>query len=299
LKKIVSVSIGSSERNHKASMDVMGEEVVLERIGTDGDMEKAIKIIKELDGKVDAFGMGGIDMYMAGSKKKYMFREAKRIAEAAKITPLVDGTGLKNTLEYIAVKHSVEIGNVPIPGKKVLLVCAMDRIGMGEAFEEYSCDVTYGDIIFALGIPIPIKSISTIKNIGSFLMPILTNLQFKWLYPTGNKQKENKNTYSRYYLDKDIIAGDYIYIKKYLPENIEGKIIFTNTVTSFDVDELGKRGASILVTTTPEIQGRSFGTNVIEAMLVSFADKPFNLLTGSDYIELINKMNIKPRIVRY
>ena len=51
--------------------------------------------------------------------------------------------------------------------------------------------------------------------------------------------------------------------------------------------------------TTPEIQGRSFGTNVIEAMLVSFADKPFNLLTGSDYIELINKMNIKPRIVRY
>lgn len=84
-----------------------------------------------------------------------------------------------------------------------------------------------------------------------------------------------------------------------MPENIEGKIIFTNTVTSFDVDELGKRGASILVTTTPEIQGRSFGTNVIEAMLVSFADKPFNLLTGSDYIELINKMNIKPRIVRY
>ena len=115
MKNIVSVSIGSSERNHKASIEVMGEEVVLERIGTDGDMDKAVQIIKELDGKVDAFGMGGIDLYMAGSKKKYMFREAKRIAEAAKVTPLVDGTGLKNTLEYIAVKYAVETEKVPIP----------------------------------------------------------------------------------------------------------------------------------------------------------------------------------------
>lgn len=299
MKNIVSVSIGSSERNHKASIEVMGEEVVLERIGTDGDMDKAVQIIKELDGKVDAFGMGGIDLYMAGSKKKYMFREAKRIAEAAKVTPLVDGTGLKNTLEYIAVKYAVETEKVPIPGKKVLLVCAMDRIGMGEAFEEYDCDVTYGDIIFALGLPIPIKSISFIKNVGTFLMPVLTKMPFSWLYPTGDQQKEKKTTHSRYYTDKDVIAGDFLYIKRYLPERIDGKIVVTNTVTDSDVRDLKDRGASVLITTTPEIQGRSFGTNVIEAMLVSFADKPADQLTGGDYIELINKLNIKPRVVRY
>jgi hypothetical protein len=55
LKKVVSVSIGSSKRNHKVRVKIFGEEFTIERIGTDGDKRKAIELIKELDGKVDAF----------------------------------------------------------------------------------------------------------------------------------------------------------------------------------------------------------------------------------------------------
>ena len=63
MKRIVSVSIGSSKRDSKAVVRVLGEEFSLERMGTDGDIQKAIATIKELDGKVAAFGMGGIDLY--------------------------------------------------------------------------------------------------------------------------------------------------------------------------------------------------------------------------------------------
>ena len=42
----------------------MGHDCRVERIGTDGDIEKMIAIIKDLDGKVDAFGLGGIDRYI-------------------------------------------------------------------------------------------------------------------------------------------------------------------------------------------------------------------------------------------
>jgi hypothetical protein len=78
MKHIVSVSLGSSSRDHKGSMNIFGEEYVLERRGTDGDIEKAISLLRELDGKVDAFGMGGIDLYLQGMGKKLMFRDAKR-----------------------------------------------------------------------------------------------------------------------------------------------------------------------------------------------------------------------------
>jgi hypothetical protein len=37
-------------------VELLGEKVVIERIGTDGDMEKAAQMYKDLDGKVDAFG---------------------------------------------------------------------------------------------------------------------------------------------------------------------------------------------------------------------------------------------------
>jgi len=59
MKRAVGISIGSSKRNKAVTVNLLGEEVSIERIGTDGDMEAAALKYKELDGKVDAFGVGG------------------------------------------------------------------------------------------------------------------------------------------------------------------------------------------------------------------------------------------------
>ena len=87
-----------------------------------------------------------------------------------------------------------------------------------------------------------------------------------------------------------------MFIKRHLPPKILGKTIITNTVTAADVEDLKNRGATTLVTTTPELDGRSFGTNVMEAVLVSLAGKPWSELTSTDYEELLDKMDLKPRI---
>ncbi len=38
MKHVVSVSIGSSKRNHKVTIELLGEEFIIERIVTDGDL---------------------------------------------------------------------------------------------------------------------------------------------------------------------------------------------------------------------------------------------------------------------
>lgn len=58
-KRAVSISLGSSNRNNTTVLELLGEKVQIERIGTDGDMQKAASMYRELDGKVDAFGVGG------------------------------------------------------------------------------------------------------------------------------------------------------------------------------------------------------------------------------------------------
>ena len=74
MKRIVSVSLGASERNHKVTAEIMGETVEIERIGTDGDLSRAISLLQELDGKVDAFGIGGIDIYIHAGNRRYILR---------------------------------------------------------------------------------------------------------------------------------------------------------------------------------------------------------------------------------
>ena len=58
MKEVVSVSLGSSTRNHRIRIRVCGEMVRIVRIGTDGDIRKAKNWIRRLDGRADAIGLG-------------------------------------------------------------------------------------------------------------------------------------------------------------------------------------------------------------------------------------------------
>ena len=117
------------------------------------------------------------------------------------------------------------------------------------------------------------------------------------LYPTGEKQLSiDSKKYERFYKEAEIIAGDYLFIKKYMPERLDGKIIVTNTVTQEDVEMMKEKGVKMLITTTPNINGRSFGTNVMEGVLVAVAGKKQEEMTPQDYDELLDKIGFEPRI---
>jgi hypothetical protein len=297
MKQVVSVSLGSSKRDHKVEAEFLGEKFVIERIGTDGDMQRAIQMIRELDGKVDAFGMGGIDLYVVAGNRRYALREAKKIAAAAQLTPIVDGSGLKNTLERRVINYLQQELKWNFQGKHVLVVSGVDRFGIAEALWNAGCKTTYGDLIFALGIPIPVHRLSTLRFIAHTLLPVLSQLPFKYLYPTGKKQETVNTKYKYYYQHNDIIAGDFHFIRKYMPPELPGKIIITNTVTKDDLELLRERGVRVLVTTTPEMQGRSFGTNVLEGVLISLLGKGVDEVQPEDYNGLLDRLQLKPRIV--
>lgn len=296
MKHVVSVSLGSSKRNHEVETDILGVPFRIERIGTDGDFKKAISLLKQLDGKVDAIGLGGIDLYLYCEDRRFVIRDAKKLAAAVKKTPVVDGSGLKLTLEYEAVKRIHEMG-FNMQGKKVLMVSAVDRFGMARAFNEIGARVTYGDLIFGLGIPVPIREYKTFKTLASIIAPIVVQMPFKVLYPTGKEQeKEPDPRYAKYYEEADVIAGDFLYIRKYMPSKLDGKWIITNTTTSTDIEEMKKRGVSIVFTTTPEFNGRTFGTNVMEAVMLALLGKKQDEVTADDYLNLLKQMNYEPSV---
>jgi hypothetical protein len=295
LKRVVSVSIGSATRNSSSEIEVLGERIQIERIGTDGDLEKAAALIRELDGKVDAIGIGGMDLYIGWGQHKYVFRDAKKLIAGAKQTPIVDGTGLKDGLEAYLVKYLQEAG-IDFSDKKVLVVSMMDRFGLGQALTEVSREIIYGDLMFCLQIPIPLRRVSSLKGLARIVAPVICQLPFKLVYPTGAKQHEITPRFQKYYAWADVIAGDFHFIRKFMPEDLSGKMIITNTVTPENRRELQARKVATLVTTTPNIGGRAYGTNVMEALLVAISGRPAGELTPADYLELLLKIGFKPDI---
>jgi len=296
LKHVVGISLGSSKRDHEVTVDLLGEHYKIERIGTDGDMKKMVEMISDLDGKVDAFGLGGMDLYIYAVDRRYTFRDAKRIVKAAKKTPIVDGSGLKNTLERRAIEYLAEHTDLFKAPRKVLLISAMDRLGMAQALEKIGSHMTYGDLPFILGLPVPLSSLKTLAVIARLLAPIVCQLPFTMIYPTGEKQTVNTPKFPRYFNENDIIAGDFHFIHRFMPEELSGKIIITNTVTRDDVEFLRERKLKTLITTTPEMDGRSFGTNVMEALLVCMAGGDHEL-SEDQYNLLLKELDLKPRVL--
>jgi len=297
LKRVVSVSLGASKRDHVFETDFMGEHFRIERIGTDGDWDKAINLIRELDGKVDAFGMGGIDLYVHLAGKPYIIKDAKKLIAEARKTPMVDGSGLKNTLERKCILDIQKEGILDLRGKNVLMVCGVDRFGMAEAFEEVGARLTLGDFIYTVGIPMPLHSLKTLKIAGRIAAPIIVNMPFDKLYPTGNQQDVIIPKHSKYYYAADILAGDFNYIRRYLPDKLQGQIIITNTTTSDDMKMLKERGISKVITTTPDMGGRSFGTNVIEALMVAIMKRPLDQISPQDYYNMLKELDMNPGVV--
>lgn len=297
MKRAVSVSIGSSKRDKAVQVTLLGEKISIERIGTDGDMEAAALKYKELDGKVDAFGVGGADLGALVDGNFYPFHSVQPMVRYVKKTPLVDGGGLKNTLENKAPAFlDKKIGDyINERGRKVFITLGVDRWGLSTSFVDAGYEVVFGDLMFALGVPIAIKSIQGVRTLAKIMIPIVTRFPFEWIYPTGEKQDERIPKYEKYYDWATIIAGDCHYVKKHMPDNMQGKVIVTNTTTEADVALFKELGVKYLVTTTPVLDGRSFGTNMMEAALVALSGKG-RPLSWEEYSDLLDQLGFEPQI---
>lgn len=298
MKRAVSVSLGSSARDKRVEVEMLGERILLERIGTDGDVDAARTLYRELDREVDAFGVGGIDLSIGSAKRRYPLRAAHRLIADVTQTPVVDGNGLKHTLERRCMQYvEMQIGEELQP-KRAMITSAMDRYGMAESLVEACYDLVMGDLFFALGLPIPVRTMAAMDRIASVLAPLVGRFApIHLIYPTGEAQETTVPGFTRWYNWATVVAGDCSYVKRHMPPQLPGKTILTNTTTEQDVARFRDAGVRYLVTTTPRFNGRTFGTNMMEAGLVAVAGKG-RPLTCDELDAMLSAADMHPQIQR-
>jgi hypothetical protein len=295
MKRAVSISLGSPSRDKTVELTLLGERVRLERIGTNGDEAKARELYRTLDGTVDAFGVGGIDLYVHVPWKDYPLHGALKLVQDVRQTPVVDGATLRNVLEPKVVRLMESRIGEKIQPKKAFLIEAISRYGMLTAFLEAGYSCVFGDLMSALKIPIPLRRLRTVNILARILLPIVGHMPISFIYSTGESQEEVVPKYEKYYREASVIAGDWLYIKKHIPEDMEGKVILTNTTTPEDIEFMRRRGIRYLVTSTPVYEGRSFGTNALEAALTAASGKG-RALTSSELEQLVRELKIESAV---
>lgn len=297
-KHVISVSLGSSRRDDRVEVKLLGCRLLIERRGTDGNLHLAARWLRELDGRVDVLALGGVNLYLTAADRRYPLRDGLRLAAAVRRTPLVDGSGIKTGWEPLIVPYIQKRLGWPFSGQTVLFSSVLDRWPLAAALAAAGCRLLVGDGAFALGLPFTFTSLRLFRLAAAIGLPLLGRLPIGLLYPLGREQEQIRPRLQNLYRRADILAGDFHFLHRHLPPRLEGKCIITSTTTPADRRELAARGAGWLVTTAPEMGGRSFGANVLEAVCVALLERRTEMITPDMYPPLLHRAGLAPGIFR-
>jgi hypothetical protein len=296
IKKVVSISLGSSLRDKITETEILGCHFIIQRIGVDGDRNKMVQMIKKFDGKVDVITTGGIHINYVTLNRTMRFRETRRYVNAATKTPVIDGETYREIVEPMFIKQLID-KKILNPKQKVLFPMVANRFAIVK--QMYDCgfkNFTFGDLIYNMDINVPLHSLKRVNFLYNLLGPIITKLPFSWIYPLGVNQEVKKEKRPDLFEKADIIAGDFHSLNRYLIDDLSGKTIITNTLTKRDKLQLKNKKACKLITFSPEFGGRVFGSNVINGIIMALLNKHPNDVSKENYLAMVNRAGFEPNV---
>lgn len=281
--EVVSVSLGSAARDHEAQVEIGGLRFLVRRIGTNGDVAAAARLVRELDGRVAAIGLGGINLALGLGERRYPLPQGVHLAAQARTTPVADGSRWKAVVEPAAVAVLARRG-LALAGRTALVSSVLDRDPVARALQAHGCRVLAGDALYALGFPILFPSLRAFSLAARLTMPFLRRVPIERLYPLGPRQERVVGAPTRLFGDIDVLAGDFHLIRRRLPGDLMGKTIIASTFTPVDLDLLRRRRLAGMSALAPPLDGRGYGANVWEAMVAAAAGRRPGEVPAPDYL---------------
>lgn len=275
---VVSVSLGSPSRDHETLLTVAGERFRVRRVGTGGDIRRAALLLKEMDGRVAAIGLGGINRDLVLGRRRYPLREGRFLYAIPRRAPVADGERWKTIVEPAAVGKLVTMG-LSLKGRCALVTSVLDRAPLARALEYAGSRVLAGDAFYALGLPLLFSSPRRFDLAARIGLPFLSRLPITRIYPLGKEQERSVPGPARVYVGVDLLAGDFHFLRRRLPRTLDGRVVIASTLTPGDLELLRDRGVGRVAGLVPLTGDRCFGANVWEAMAAAAFGIPAARLT--------------------
>ena len=296
MKEILVIHNGRD--NETATVTLSGEEIRVRRAGCGGDAETARRLIQECDGRVDAIGLDGLPAQLQLGSARRPHEVGATLPQAAKQTPVVDGSGVRPALE----RWGVILADRAQPGifsqKRVLLVPGMNHEGLAQGLNRHTPYIRYADPVVYFALPdFPgVGSRITLDRMAGPTLEQLKDAPFRRLNPSPGKPGTPRATDPFHWAD--VLAGDIGAIRRYAPDRLAHKIVVVPSATEEDFEDLRQRGVSIAIALIPDFspahQRRGWGDGTVEAILAALRPEPESPLTEDTYLDLMAEVDWTP-----
>jgi predicted amino acid dehydrogenase len=296
MAKVLVIHLGDGRETINET--ILGSPVEITRIGTRGDPDLTCATIAEYDGQVDAIGLEGMPHQLRLGAARADHELGQRLMGAARRTPVVNGSGVRSGLE----RWGVILADRAQPGifsqKQILLCPGLNHEGLEHALSRYSQKLRYADPVIYFALPeFPgVGHRATLKRVAAPTLEQLKDAPFRRIMPQiGSPKAVRKSDSFRW---ADVIAGDIGAILRYSPPDLHCKTVVVNSASEEEIDELRRRGVSIVVATIPLLgkHRHGWGDGTAEALLAALRPDPQAPLSEDTYLDMIANLDWKPDI---
>ena len=296
MKKVVTVTLGSSKQDFEFKTEFLGQSFSVRRLGADMDTGKAWELMRRQQASADAIGLGEISDHYQVGLRTVINKDTQHLTNVVTRVPVTTGATLRRLLQVRAVRYvQKELGNY-FNNNLVLFLSGMRNYDMAVALSDYTKNLSFADALFQTGAPAMLTSLEQLELYakGSELMLSSRTGRALEAALASFKNKRVAGVVEK----SHVIVGTFAEIKAVgSPANLEGKTLITSAVDDERMAFFTKCKVNLVVDVSPMLFEKVVGINTIEAMILAALDKRQEEVSDDDFDEILNELKITPRLL--
>jgi len=296
MKNVVGISLGAGEQDFRFGARFLGQPFDVRRLGTNGSTTKAVKLLKHWGQHADAIGLGVVnDGYTVGSRR-YVEKDSARMKGVVTRIPVTTGGRLNDILQEWALRHvQNKLGNY-FNNANVLFFSGRTNYKLALAMSEYTGNLQFADPLLQLGVPKMLTSLEMLEFYASGARHVLD-----WA-PTGLMSSTLVKEWTKFMLrralhEATVIVAPVHELDDFGAEELAGKTIVTSTVNAQRIARFKEKGVHLVIDGSPELFDHVLGPSLLDAMIIAATGKAPDDILEDDYLEIINDLQLEPRII--
>jgi hypothetical protein len=153
MKKVSTISLGSSKQDFEFETRFLGHSFQVRRLGADDDMGKAWELMRRQQTSADAIGLGEVgDHYLVGQDTR-INKVTQRLLNVVTRVPATTGATLRRLLQVRAVRYVQNHLGHYFNNNLVLFLSGMRNYDMAVAMSDYTPNLKFADALAQTGTP--------------------------------------------------------------------------------------------------------------------------------------------------
>jgi len=297
MKTIISISMESAEQDYEYTGQFLGESVHIKRIGVDGDLQRAEKLIQAWQLEAAAIALEGLRNHHIVGTFELQQKLMTRLIRLSEQAPVTSGSRLREILQEWIIRHTQNTQPGFFNNSKVLIFSGMDHYRSARVLAEFSDNLRFADPLLQLGVPKFLSSLAALELFAKGSHQLLRWTPPQVLNPSLAPLQEWNHFLMRKAMHKaDMVVSGYEQLEHYGLEELAGKTLLTAAISEQRLATLRDKGVHLVLDYSPQpFAEQTISIVVLEALILARLGKHIDNITDDDLLEIITDLELQPR----